>query len=81
MKLPTVTVMLNWLNLKNTSGLYSIYLRITLNRQSKYYTVPVPQKVSYNDWAGKDGYWVKNTHSFSFEINNKIKERKKFLML
>jgi len=79
MKLPTVTVMLNWLNLKNTSGLYSIYLRITLNRQSKYYTVPVPQKVSYNDWAGKDGYWVKNTHPFSFEINNKIKEKKEVL--
>ncbi len=27
------------------------------------------------EWAGKDKAWVKNTHPFAFEINEKIKEK------
>src|SRR5450432_874545 len=79
MKLPSIAVLLNWMNAKNKSGLYSVYIRITMGRESKYYTVPVPKKVAYNEWAGKDGAWVKNTHPFSFEINNKIKEKKEVI--
>jgi site-specific recombinase XerD len=79
MKLPSIAVLLNWMNAKNKSGLYSVYIRITMGRESKYYTVPVPKKVAFNEWTGKDGAWVKNTHSFSFEINNKIKEKKEII--
>lgn len=79
MHLPSINVILNWMNLKNKSGLYSIYLRITIDRESKYYTIPVPQKVSYDQWNGKEDAWVKNNHPFAFEINNKIREKKEII--
>jgi len=64
---------------ENKSGLYSVYIRITIDRQSKYYTVSVPKKVSFEQWSSKEGYWVKNTHPYSYEINNKIKEKKEII--
>lgn len=76
MNLPQISVVYNWRNEKNKSRLYSIHLRITIERVSRYYKIEVPQKVSPEQWNGKDDYWVKNTHPFSFEINNKISERK-----
>jgi Phage integrase SAM-like domain len=60
---------------RSVFGLYPDHHR----PDSKYYTVPVPRKVAYNEWAGKDGAWLKNTHFFSFEINNKIKEKKEII--
>src|ERR1700739_1375286 len=75
MTIPQMTVVFNWRNEKNKSGFYSIHLRITIDRVSKYYTIPVPQKVSKAQWNGKDDSWVKN-HEFAFEINNKIIEKK-----
>jgi site-specific recombinase XerD len=76
MNLPSISVVFNWRNETNTSGLYSIYLRITIDRDSRYFKIPVPQKVSLQQWVGKDDVWVKPTHSFAFEINNKIQEKK-----
>ncbi len=64
---------------ENKSGLYSVYIRITINRQSKYYTVSVPKKVSFEQWSSKEGCWVKNTHPYCYEINNKIKEKKEII--
>ncbi|MBP6025460.1 site-specific integrase [Ferruginibacter sp.] len=78
MNLPNIAVVFNWRNEKNASGLYSIYLRITIERDSRYYKIPVPQKVAKEQWNGKDDNWVKN-HSFAFEINNKIIEKKNLL--
>ncbi|MBL7737802.1 MAG: site-specific integrase [Chitinophagaceae bacterium] len=75
MNLPQLGVVFNWRNEKNKSGLYSIHLRITINRDSRYYKISVPQKVSLAQWSGKEDAWVKN-HDFSFEINNKIREKK-----
>jgi site-specific recombinase XerD len=75
MNLPTLEVVFNWRNEANKKGLYSIHLRITINRDSRYYKIPLPQKVSRVQWAGKEDGWVKN-HPFSFEINNKIREKK-----
>ncbi|WP_162944553.1 Arm DNA-binding domain-containing protein [Flavisolibacter nicotianae] len=46
MILPFVTVVFNWRNDVNQSGLYSIYLRITINRASRYYKIEVPQKIA-----------------------------------
>src|SRR5687768_7277776 len=70
------TVVFNWRNQTNLSGLYSIHLRITIDRDSRYYPIPVPQKISRAQWNGKDDSWVKNTHPYAFEINAKIKEKK-----
>jgi site-specific recombinase XerD len=78
MNLPQIGVVFNWRNEKNKSGLYSIHLRITIDRDSRYYKIPVPQKVSSEQWAGKEDGWVKN-HPFAFEINNKIIEKKVLL--
>ncbi|MFN8288944.1 MAG: site-specific integrase [Chitinophagaceae bacterium] len=75
MRIPQIAVVCNWRNENNKSGLYSIYLRVTINRDSRYYKVPVPQKISLSQWTGKEDGWVKN-HPFSFEINNKIIEKK-----
>lgn len=75
MNMPNIAVVHNWRNETNASGRYSIHLRITIDRVSKYYKVPVPQKVSLLQWSGKDDGWVKN-HPFAFEINNKISEKK-----
>lgn len=75
MNLPEIGVVFNWRNEKNKSGLYSIHLRITINRDSRYYKIPVPKKVSSTQWAGKEDGWVKN-HDFAFEINNKIRDKK-----
>jgi site-specific recombinase XerD len=74
MHLPTIAIVFNRQGLKNKTKLYSVYIRITINRQSKYYKVKAPQKVTTEQWSGKENSWIKNTHSFAFEINNKIKE-------
>ena len=76
MQTPTIVPVLNWENRKNVSGKYPIHLRITLGRASKYYRVHVPEKVSKDQWHGKDGRWVKDNHTFAFEINDKIREIK-----
>ncbi len=76
MVIPQIAVVLNWRNEKNKKGLYSIHLRITIERVSRYYLIQVPQKVAYKDWSGAEDIWVKNSHPFAFEINNKIREKK-----
>lgn len=77
MNIPVVTPIINWRNAVNVTGMYSIHLRIYLHPQpSRYYPVKTPQKVRLEQWTGKDGCWVKNTHPFSFEINNRIAEIK-----
>lgn len=76
MIIPLVAVVFNWRNEKNKSGLYSIYLRITIDRVSRYYKIQVPQKVAHSQWSGAEDSWVKAAHPFSFEINNKIREKK-----
>jgi Site-specific recombinase XerD len=76
MNIPQVATVLNWRNEKNKSNLYSIHLRITIDRISKYYKIPVPQKVTPLQWSGKEDAWVKPNHPFAFEINNKITEKK-----
>ena len=73
----TVQPVINWRSeVNNKTGLYSIHLRVTINRVRKYYLIKTPQKVGLTDWAGTLESWVKNTHPFAFEINNKIIEKK-----
>lgn len=76
MIIPSISVVINRKSIKSKTGLYPIYLRITIDRESRYYRVEVPQKVSYKDWSGNDDNWIKSSHPFAFEINNKIIEKK-----
>lgn len=74
--MPQVAVIWNWRNQDNVGGRYSIHLRITYNRISRYYKIAIPKKVTKEEWLGKDDAWVKPIHPFAFEINNKITEKK-----
>src|SRR5450432_1654198 len=76
MTLPTTSVVLNWRQLRNKSGLYPVHLRITMDRKSKYEHIPAPAKISKAQWIGQDDNWVREDHPFFFEINTKIREKK-----
>lgn len=78
MKMPTVTPILNYRNRKNKCSTYPIHLRITLNRASIYLPIPTPQNISVQDWnvKSKGEIYIKNSHPFAFEINQKIIELK-----
>lgn len=76
MLIPQLAVVLNWRNEKNKKGLYSIHLRITIDRNSRYFKIEVPQKVTAAEWQGTEDRWVKASLPFSFEINSKIREKK-----
>ena len=76
MIMPHIAILLNWRNQINKSGYYSIHMRIKIGADARYYNIDIPQKVSTAQWLGNDDNWVKNNHPFSFEINNKIIEKK-----
>ena len=80
MVIPQLAMVLNWRNEKNKKGLYSIHLRITIDRNSRYFKIEVPQKVSAAEWQGTEDSWVKAPHPFSFEINSKIREKKSLVL-
>lgn len=67
---------MNWRNGTNKTGTFPVYLRITIERVAKYYRIKIPQNVSPADWDPVEDSWVKLSHPFAFEINNKIIEKK-----
>lgn len=75
-RMPSIGVLLNWRGEPHKSGLYPVHIRIKMGNTARYYNVPTPQKIKQDQWQGKDNAWIKNTHPFSFEINNKIIEIK-----
>lgn len=76
MVLPTLGIVFNWRNEKNKSGLYSVHLRIKIGDHSRYYKIDTPQKIRVEEWSGKENCWIKSSHPFAFEINNKIAEKR-----
>ncbi len=74
--IPTVGVVLNWRNENNKSGLYPVHIRIKHLNLARYHRIQTPIKIRKEQWAGKEGAWVKTSHPFAFEINNKIIETK-----
>ncbi|HEY4967057.1 MAG TPA: phage integrase SAM-like domain-containing protein [Puia sp.] len=76
----SVTPLINFRNKTNSNGFYSIYLRVTINRQQRYYKVKIPQKVTLKQWSGETDQWIRNSHPYAFEINNKINEKKTVVM-
>jgi integrase len=79
MKVPSIKIVHNRLNKKNKSGMYPVHLRITLDRVTKYVLIPTPTKISMADWNKKHNgeNYIKNTHPFAFEINEKIRNYKR----
>lgn len=76
MLIPRIAAVLNWRNQVNKSNAYSIHLRITIGEESRYYKIQTPLKVAPEQWSGQENAWVKPSHPFYFEINNKIIEKK-----
>ncbi len=74
--IPSVGTVMNWRNENNKSGLYPVHIRIKQGNFARYYRVPTPIKIRVDQWAGREGAWIKPGHPFAFEINNKIVEIK-----
>ena len=74
--MPTIAIVLNWRNQTNKSGLYPLHIRIGLNDNYRYYKIDTSTKVKLSEWSGQEDAWVKQSHSFAFEINNKIREKR-----
>jgi site-specific recombinase XerD len=74
----TVKPVINYRNKPSKSGLYSIYIRITIERESRFIKLDKAPKISKNDWNKNSrtsyGNYVKNSHPLSFEINQEIQE-------
>lgn len=64
----------NRLSSKNKSGLYSIHIRITIDRKTDYINPKLP-KISLEAWSGKQNKWVKESHPSSFEINSLLQRK------
>lgn len=72
---PTYTAVFNWRGAINKKGLYSIHIRVTIAGKSKYHPVALPLKVRTNQWSGKERAWVRESHPFHAEINERIEEK------
>ncbi|MEO7044202.1 MAG: site-specific integrase [Ferruginibacter sp.] len=72
----TVEPLINFRNLLRKKGEYPIHLRVTIDREQRYYPVKVPKKVLLEQWSGKNDHWVDSSHPYAFEINNRILEMK-----
>ena len=79
MLIPRVGVILNWRNQVNISGSYPVHIRIKIGKGSRYYKIETPLKIRLEEWSGKEDCWVKSSHPFAFEINNKIRDKKNII--
>ena len=64
---------LNKNNRDNKSGKHSIFIRITVDRKSKY--LNTGEKIDDNFWSGKENKWVKDSYPFAFELNSIIRKK------
>lgn len=68
---------LNKNNRKNKTGKHSIFIRVTVDRESKYFNLG--ERVEEKYWSGKDNRWIKDSHPFAFELNSIIKKKLEIL--
>ncbi|MEO9968132.1 MAG: site-specific integrase [Reichenbachiella sp.] len=59
---------------KNKSGLYSIHVRVTIDRKTEYINPDLP-KIETNYWSGRQNKWVKESHPNSYEINSLLQRK------
>lgn len=58
---------------ENKSGKHAIFIRVTVDRKSKYFNLG--ERVDGRYWAGKENRWIKENHPFAFELNAIIKKK------
>ena len=69
----TFKAIVNKNNVRNKNGRHTIYIRITVDRQSKY--ISIGEKIDEKFWSGKENKWIKETYPFAFELNSLIQKR------
>lgn len=72
MIVPTYEPVHNWRKEPNKKNRYKVHIRITIGPKCRYYEIATPLKVHPDEWSGKYSAWVKPTHPFAFDINNRI---------
>lgn len=70
----TIAPVFNRLNTDNKHGLYTITIRVTINRKSKYFNPNLP-KIPKSSWSGKPNRWIKDSYPHSFEINSLLQTK------
>jgi site-specific recombinase XerD len=60
-------------NRKTKLGLYSLYIRVTLDRRSIY--IKLDQKIDEQFWLGKEGKWIRDAHPLAFDLNALIRSK------
>ncbi|OEK06724.1 site-specific integrase [Roseivirga misakiensis] len=64
----------NRTNAKNKSGLYSIHIRVTVDRETRYFDPDLP-KLPLKYWSGKENKWVKDSHHQHYMFNTALMDR------
>lgn len=64
---------LNKNRIKNKSGKYTIFIRITLDRRSAY--ISTGEKIEEKFWQGKENKWIRDSHPFAFELNSLLSQK------
>ncbi len=67
------TPLINKKNRDNKTGKHSIFIRVTVDRESKY--LNTGEKIEEKYWAGKEGRWTKDSHPFAFQLNTLIRKK------
>ncbi len=58
---------------ESKTGRHSIFIRVTVDRKSKYFNLA--ERVDGKYWTGKENRWIKENHPFAFELNAIIKKK------
>ncbi|MBU2914548.1 site-specific integrase [Reichenbachiella agariperforans] len=70
----TIAPVFNRKLLKNKSGLFTISIRVTIDRRTEYFNPKLP-KIEAKYWGGKQNKWVKESHPSSYEINSLLQRK------
>ena len=68
---------LNKNNRENKTGRHSVFIRITIDRRSKY--INLDERIEEKYWTGKENRWVKESYPFAFELNSLIRKKMELL--
>lgn len=69
----SLKLVLNRPGRKNSTGLYSIYFRVIINRDTRYFNLE--KKIESYYWQDKQDNWIKPTYRFHRELNDILRKK------
>jgi hypothetical protein len=63
----SVKPVFNRTNRKNETGLYSIHIRLTIDKKSAYYNAELP-RIQEKFWSGRENKWIKEYRPTTYEL-------------